>query len=79
MFRAISQNIWQHSLECLVTFPVMFEDITPNVWRYSPRMFREIPRKVLCYSPEYNFRPAFPAFPSFPAFRYPFLYFWFYK
>ena len=27
----IPRNVWRHSLECLVTFPGMIEDIPQNV------------------------------------------------
>ena len=36
MFGDIPQNVWGRSLECLVTFPGVFEDIAQNVWRQSP-------------------------------------------
>ena len=31
MFGAISQNVWQHSLQCLRIFPGKFGDIPQNV------------------------------------------------
>ena len=50
---------WHHSLECLATFPGMFDDIPLNVWRHSPEylatfsgMFSNIPRNVWGNSPE---------------------------
>ena len=62
----LHQN-WRHSLECLPTFPEIFEDIPLNVWGHSPecfrtfleifgdipQMFSNIPCNVSGHSPEY--------------------------
>ena len=53
IFENISPNVWQHSAECLATFPVMFSNIPGNVWGHSqeclatfPGMFGDIARNV---------------------------------
>ena len=61
----MSQIIFEYSLDCLRTFPEMFNDIPRNVWRHSleclatfPGMFEDIPRNVWRHSPEYNIPPV---------------------
>ena len=51
---------WQHSPECLATFPEMFGDIPRNVWWHSlefliafPGIFGDIPRNVWLHSLKY--------------------------
>ena len=59
MFGVIPQNVWQHSRECLATFPGMVGNIPRNVWGHSPKclatfpgMLGNIHRDVWRYSPE---------------------------
>ena len=53
MLGDIFRTVWQHSPECFMTFPRIFDDIPRNIWRHSPEclatypgMFGNIPRKV---------------------------------
>ena len=69
MFGSIPRNVWQHSLECLRTFPGM-----SDIWGHSPEclatfpgIFEDIPQNA-----------TFSPFPTFPEFCSPLLYFWFY-
>ena len=40
---AIYTKNWQHSLECLATFPGIFDDIPQNIWRRFPECLATFP------------------------------------
>ena len=71
MFGNIPQNVWGHSLECLVIFSGMFSGIPRNDWRRYSKCLATFPECLKTFLgmigdiPRNLIAPPFPAAPAF--------------